>query len=270
MAKAQVNDIRIYYETHGEGEPLLLIYGLAGRGNGFKFQIPALSRHFRVIVFDNRGVGETDQPDEPYSIPQMAGDAAGLLDALDIESAHVFGISMGGMISQEFALRHPRRLKRLALGCTHSGIKHCAPSPQWVTELFKSLPGKPRAQVVRECVPFNYSKHTQETNTQLIEEMNELMVDNRQRARGYTNQINAVYDFDAHERLPQIAAPTLILTGTDDVLIPPANSRALHSRIPGSRLVEFENAAHLFFIERAEDVNRALIDFFSDGQPQSP
>ncbi len=263
MPKVRVNDINVYYEAHGEGEPLLLIYGLAGRGNGFKLQIPALSERFRTIIFDNRGAGETDQPEEPYSIAQMADDAAGLFDALGIQSAHVFGVSMGGMIAQELVLRHPHRVKKLALGCTHSGIKHCAPSPQWVTDIFKTLPGKPRPQVVRDCVPFNYSPHTQEHNRQLIEEMFALMVDNRQRAHAYTNQINAVYAFDAYDRLPQIAAPALVLTGADDVLIPPANSQALAARVPNARLIVFERAGHLFFIEQADEVNKTLLDFFS-------
>ena len=267
MPKAQVNDINIYYEVHGEGEPLLLIHGLASRGNGFKFQIPALSGRFRTIIFDNRGVGETDQPEEPYSIAQMADDALGLLDALGVESASVFGVSMGGMIAQELVLRRPQRVKKLALGCTHSGIKHCAPSPQWVTDIFKSLPGKPRQQVVRECVPFNYSPHTREDNPQLIEEMLPLMADNRQRGYAYANQIKAIYTFDAHDRLPQITAPTLILTGADDVLIPPANSQTLAARIPDARLIEFEQAGHLFFIEKAGAVNRSLLDFFSEQGP---
>ncbi len=263
MPKAKTNDINIYYEVHGEGESLLLIYGLAGRGDGFVKQIPALSQRFRVITFDNRGVGETDQPEEPYSIAQMADDAAGLLDALGLESAHVFGVSMGGMIAQELVLRHPHRVRKLALGCAHSGIKHCEPSPQWVTDIFKSLPGKPREQVVRECVPFNYSPHTQRNNQRLIEEMFPLMVDNRQRGYAYQNQINAIYAFDANDRLPQITALTLILTGVDDVLIPPANSRSLAARIPNARLIEFEQAGHLFFIERANEVNEALLEFFS-------
>jgi len=264
MPQVKINDINLYYEVHGEGEPLLLIYGLAGRSAGFARQIPALSERFRVITFDNRGVGETDQPEEPYSIAQMADDAAGLLDALRLESAHVFGVSMGGMIAQELALRHPDRVKKLALGCTHSGIKHCTPSPQWVTDIFKSLPGKPRQQVVRECVAFNYSPYTQQNNPQLIEEMFPLMVDNRQRAHAYQNQINAIWAFDAYDRLPQITAYTLILTGADDVLIPPANSRALAARIPNARLIEFDQAGHLFFIEKADEVNEELIKFFAE------
>ncbi len=262
MPKIRLNDINLHYECHGNGEPLLLIYGLAGRGNGWKFQIEALSPHYQVISFDNRGVGESDQPDEAYSLGQMADDAAGLLDALGIESAFVFGISMGGMIAQEFALRHPARVRKLVLGCTHCGVKHCVPSPAWVTEIFKSLPGKPREQVVRDCTPINYSPHTQQYNPQLIESLIPLFVDNRQRLPAYLRQLGAVYAFDAFDRLPQLTAPTLVLTGADDVLIPPGNSNIIAERIPGARLIEFPDAGHLFFIERADDVNRALREFF--------
>ncbi len=263
MPKVQVNGINLYYEVQGEGEPLLLIYGLAGRGNGWKFQVDGLSPRFRTITFDNRGVGETDQPDQPYSIAQMADDAAALLDALKIESAFVFGISMGGMIAQEFALRHLGKVRKLALGCTHCGIKHCLPSPEWVTEIFKSLPGKSRERVVRDCIPINYSPFTQEHRPELIESLIPLFVDNRQSLQAYLRQLNAVYGFDAYDRLPEISAPTLVLTGTDDVLIPPGNSKIIADRIPNSRLIEFADAGHLFFIEKAEQVNETLSEFFT-------
>lgn len=263
MPTVQVNNIDLYYEIHGEGEPLLLIYGLAGRGDGFAHQIPALSERFRVITFDNRGVGETSQPEASFTIAQMADDAAGLLDALRIDSAHVFGISMGGMIAQELVLRHPHRVRRLALGCTHSGVRRCTPSPPWVTEIFKSLPGKSREQVVRDCVPFNFSPHTQAERREFIEAELPRMIANRQRAHSYTLQLKAIYGFDAFDRLPLIETPTLVLTGKDDVLIPPDNSRAIAARIPGARLIEFENAGHLFFLEQAEAVNAALIEFFT-------
>lgn len=262
MPKVQANGINLFYEVHGAGEPLLLIYGLAGRGNGWKFQIEALSSHYQVISFDNRGVGDTDQPDEAYSLGQMADDAAGLLYALGVESAFVFGISMGGMIAQEFALRHPARVRKLALGCTHCGIKHCVPSPAWVTEIFKSLPGKSREQVVRDCTPINYSPHTQQHNPQLIESLVPLFVDNRQRLPAYLRQLSAIYAFDTYDRLPQLSAPTLVLTGADDVLVPPGNSGIIAERIPGARLIEFPDAGHLFFIEKADDVNRTLREFF--------
>ncbi|MBK6797278.1 MAG: alpha/beta fold hydrolase [Acidobacteria bacterium] len=262
MPKTKVNDINIYYETQGQGDPVLLIYGLAGRGNGFIKQVPELSAGYQTIIFDNRGVGETDQPDEPFSIAQIADDAAGLLDHLGIDSAHVFGISMGGMIAQEFALRHPNRTRKLVLGCTHCGIKHCIPSPPWVAEIFKALVGKPREQIVRECVPFNYSEYTQKNDRQLIESMNQLMIPNLQQAYSYKLQLKAVYEFDTFERLPSLKMPVLLLTGKEDVLIPPENSRIIADRIPGSRLIEFDQAGHLFFIEKADEVNRTLLDFF--------
>ena len=262
MPIIQVNGINLFYETHGTGEPLLLIYGLAGRGNNWKFQIEALSPRFQIITFDNRGVGETDQPEEAFSLADIADDAAELLDHLGIASANVFGISMGGMIAQELALRHPGRVRKLALGCTHPGIKHCLPSPGWVTEIFKSLPGKPREQVVRECTPINYSPFTQEHRSELIESLVPLFVDNRQRAHGYAGQLNAIWEFNAFDRLPQLAMPTLVMTGTDDVLVVPGNSKIIAERIPKVRLIEFPEAGHLFFIEKADDVNQELLEFF--------
>jgi pimeloyl-ACP methyl ester carboxylesterase len=262
MPKIQINDLSMYYEIAGDGPPVLLIYGLAGRGNGFLHQIPVLAKDYQVISFDNRGVGETDQPESVYSIPQMADDAAGLLDALGIESAYVFGVSMGGMIAQELVLRHPPRVRKLVLGCTHSGRKHCTPSPQWVTDIFKSLPGKPRAQVVSECVPFNYSPSTQKHYPEIIESLYESSLKNLQRGYAYANQLSAVYNFDSYDRLPEIKTPTLVLTGTDDVLIPPENSRDIVKRIHGAKLIEFEHAGHLFFAECAEAVNQALLEFF--------
>ena len=262
MANIQVNGINLFYEIHGEGEPLLLIYGLAGRGNNWKFQIEALSSRFQIITFDNRGVGETDQPEEAFSLADIADDAAELLDHLGIASANVFGISMGGMIAQELALRHPGKVRKLALGCTHPGIKHCLPSPGWVTEIFKSLPGKPREQVVRECTPINYSPFTQEHRSELIESLVPLFVDNRQRAHGYAGQLKAIWSFNAFDRLSQLAMPTLVMTGTDDVLVVPGNSKIIAERIPNARLIEFPEAGHLFFIEKADDVNQELLEFF--------
>lgn len=265
MPKIQTDGINLFYEIQGAGEPLLLIYGLAGRGNGWKFQVEGLSSQFQVITFDNRGVGETDQPETAFSLGDIADDATALLDHLGIASAYVFGISMGGMIAQEFSLRHPKQVRKLALGCTHPGIKHCVPSPAWVTEIFRSLPGKPREQVVRECTPINYSPFTQQYRPELIESLVPLFVDNRQRAHGYAGQLNAIWAFDAFDRLPQLAMPTLVMTGTDDVLVVPANSKIIAERIPNARLIEFPEAGHLFFIEKADEVNQVLLEFLVGG-----
>lgn len=264
MPKARVNDINIYYEVHGTGEPLVLISGLAARGESFSYQLPALAEHFQTIIFDNRGVGETDQPRQAYSLAQMADDTAGLLNALNIASAHVYGVSMGGMIAQELILKHPRRVGKLALGCTHSGIKHCIPSPQWVRDIFRNAKGKTREQLVRECIPVNFAPHTIENNPTLVETVVQRMINNKQQDYAYYLQLDAVYGFEAYDRLPEIKAPTLVLTGTEDVLIPPENSRLLVERIPDARLIEFDETGHLFFIEKANQVNQALISFFKN------
>jgi pimeloyl-ACP methyl ester carboxylesterase len=192
----------------------------------------------------------------------MADDAIGLLDHLGIPSAHVFGISMGGMIAQELVLRYSARVRRLALGCTHSGISHCVPSPAWVTDIFRNVKGKPREQVVRECIPANFAARTRETNPELVEAVVARMIANKQQEYAYLQQLAAAYQFEAYDRLPEITAPVLVLTGKEDVLIPPGNSLILARRIPGARLVEFEAAGHLFFIEKADEVNQALLDFF--------
>src|SRR5574341_2228297 len=121
MARTHVNGIDMYYEVHGSGEPLVLIMGLGANTTAWYRQIPVFSREYQVIVFDNRGAGRSDKPNEPYSMGQMADDAHGLMDALGVESAHVFGMSLGGMIAQELVLRYPERVRNLVLGGTMSG-----------------------------------------------------------------------------------------------------------------------------------------------------
>ena len=128
MPHLKSNGINLYYEEHGSGEPLILIMGFTVSSIGWHWNVPSFAQDFRTIVFDNRGVGQSDKPDIPYSMPMFADDTAGLLDGLGIDQAHVFGISMGGMIAQEFALRHPQRVKTLILGCTNCGGPHTLPS----------------------------------------------------------------------------------------------------------------------------------------------
>jgi len=254
--------LNTYYELHGEGEPLLLIRGLGSTCDGFKAQVEGLSPYFRVISFDNRCVGRTEQPQQPFTIADMADDTAALLDSLDVASAHVFGVSLGGMVAQELALRHPARVRRLALACTHAGPRTAARSPEWAVRLFNESRDMPRANALRHSIPLLFAKKTIDERPELVEETLAVMANNNQPKSSYLLQLGAVMQHETADRLQQISHPTLVLTGTEDTLVDPGNSRLIASRIPGARLLEFEDTGHVFFTEKAAEVNRALIDFF--------
>jgi 3-oxoadipate enol-lactonase len=139
----KANGINIYYESHGEGEPLFLIAGLGATHHLWELQVPSFARWYRVVAFDNRGSGETDKPTEPYSIAFFADDTAALMDALGIPMAHVYGQSMGGLIAQEFALRHAQRLHGLVLGCTTFGGPNSVPPSPQAAALLSGMPNLP-------------------------------------------------------------------------------------------------------------------------------
>lgn len=264
MPTVKVNDISIYYETHGEGEPLVLVMGLGGPLEWWFLQIPEFSRHYRVIAFDNRGSGRSDKPDIPYTMEMMANDLAGLLDALGISSAHIFGISMGGMIAQHFALLYPHRVKTLILGATTPGGSHAvSPDAESMKVLFdlermQSLSPEER---FREMLPFIFSQDFIHRNQSVMREIAVRMSQHITPPHGYMRQAQAIMGHDTYDRLPEIKAPTLVIAAEEDRIVPVENSRIIASRIPGAELVLFPKAGHGFNIELAEEVNRAVLDF---------
>lgn len=262
MPHVQANGINIYYERAGTGDPLLLIRGLGSTCEGFREQIIGLAPHFQVVAFDNRCVGRSDQPQEPFTIADMADDTAALLDALGVPSAYVFGVSLGGMIAQELALRHPQKVRKLVLGCTHAGPRTAIKSPEWAIRIFNESRDMPRAEALRHSIPILFSKKTVEQQPDLVEAALRVMENNNQPKSSYLAQLGAVMKHDTFDRLPSITQPTLIMTGTEDTLIDSRNSKLLADRIPAARLLEFEETGHVFFTEKPGDVNHALITFF--------
>ena len=275
MSTARINDIEVYYEEQGQGDPLLLIMGLAADSLAWMFQMPDFSKHFRTVVFDNRGVGRSSKPAGPYSITQMADDAAGVLDALDIRRAHVVGVSMGGMIAQELALRHPERVRGLVLACTYA-----RPDAAIERQLETSLGvfGGSRAadgsiQVdISKLDPMMFFQHLLPTvfNTQFImTELPKVMevfsgaLQNGFSMDAIMSQVVATQAHDTVERLGRINAPTLVLTGDADLLIPSTCSDLLAARIPGAKLTKIPGGSHGFNFETPDVFNKAVLEFLA-------
>ena len=264
MSTAKVGDINIYYEVHGKGELLVLIYGYAGHSGLWFRQIPILSKKYRVIAFDNRGVGRSDKPYIPCTMGMMAGDIAGLLDMIGIDTAHIFGISMGGMIAQHFALNYPQRVISLILGCTNCGGVHSIqPKPESIAALFdfERLKKMTPEEVTRQAMPFCFSQEFIEKNPDIVEKRVAKSLEYLTPAHGATRQAAAIMGHDTYELLPKIELPTLVIAGDNDRLVPVENSRILASRIPKAELVIIKGAGHEFFIEDAEESNKIVLDF---------
>jgi len=260
MPTVRVNEANLFYVEHGTGEAVILLPGLGGDHFLWHRQIPALASHFRVLALDNRGAGQSDAPDVPYSIEQMADDVAGLLDALGIARAHLIGASMGGFIVQMFALRHPHRLHRLILCCTSFGGPNVAPMPSESLAVFTQRTGDPETDLRRGWAVSVTERFLRE-HPEALEEYVAWRVAHPQPLHAYQRQLAAAMAFNLAARVHEIRAPTLIAHGVEDRVVPVENARRLHARIPHSRLVLFPEAGHLFFIEQAEAFNPVAIAF---------
>jgi pimeloyl-ACP methyl ester carboxylesterase len=260
MPNQRVGDLDIYYEIHGSGaHTLVTIRGLGSNLTAWYEQTPEFARHFRTIVFDNRGAGRTGKPDAPYSLHQMAADTAGLMDALGVKRAALLGISMGGMIAQEFALAYPDRLACLILGCTHFGGRATTPAaPEIVAAVVAGESANSEQQMLQLQAVF--ADDTIRGRRDVVEKHQQMRNLHPIPPFAFMRQIQAITQFDASERLGSIRIPTLVLTGRDDRLVPPANSRMIAERIPGAVLKELPGG-HLFFTEHPELFNPLVIEF---------
>ena len=241
--------MRLYWEATGDGPPVLLIMGLGMNATGWWRTIPALAG-FRVLSFDNRGVGRSERAPGPYTVAEMADDAVTVLDEAGVEAAHVYGISLGGMIAQEVALRHPDRVRALVLGATTAGGDDWVPASDDVVAFVRLRAQMTAEHEVWASVPINYSPRTRVDAAQRIAEDVERRLRYPVEAEYYSAQLAAANGHDA--RVGDIRAPTLVVHGEEDVLIPPENGRRLAAAIPGAELSLWPGAAHLYFTDEPE------------------
>jgi pimeloyl-ACP methyl ester carboxylesterase len=260
MAHADVNGIRLHFEEWGRGTPVLIIPGIPAVVSDCAGLAEGLADRFRVVAFDNRGSGQSTKPDEPYSIGGFAADATGLLDTLGIGRAHVVGFSMGGMIAQELAIAAPDRLIGLVLACTHAGLKHATPPSPAAAEAFR-LDARSWAERMRVLAPFAFSPGYARRHPEAFETFVEKKSRDEQPDFAYRRQLAASVRHDTLARLCRITVPTLVITGSDDAVVPAANSRLLADRIPDARLVVVPGAGHLFFAERPTEAVDAIKAF---------
>lgn len=258
MSFASNGSVRLFWRETGKGEPLLLIMGL-GYSSGMWLHVErGLARNFRVILFDNRGIGKSTAPTGPYLIPTMAEDAVAVMDAAGIGSAFVFGLSMGGFIAQELALRHPERVRALVLGATACGGSHAVRAKQEVQDTLMTRARLPAEQSVRVMFPYIYDASTPE---QRIEADLAVRLSDFPDPDVYLGQLEGINLWQSCDRLHHIASPTLILHGEHDELVPPANAGILAEHIKGSRLCVIPNASHVLTTDAPDQTVQLIMEF---------
>lgn len=266
MPITKANGIDLYYEIHGEGEPLLLIMGLSLNSKSWFRTLPALSEHFKVIIFDNRGTGLSSKPETPYSIELMAEDASAVLDAAGVESAHVYGISMGGMIAQRLALKHPERVRSLVLGCTTSGGENHVQPGADVSMLMLSRASSTATpeEMAWATAPILYSQAFLENQRDRVAEDIQKRIEIPILPYAYMLQLQACLTHDTYNEIEQINVPTLVIHGDEDKLVPYDNGVTLAQKIPNAQFLTVPGAGHIYPTEAMDLVNKKVIEFLKN------
>ena len=251
MPYAIRNGVRLYWEEHGRGEPFFLVMGLSFTLDMWYRITPLLSRNYRVIIFDNRGVGRSDIPKGPYSIGTMTEDAMAVLDAAGVhEPALLLGASMGGMIAQEMALRYPARFRSLILGCTTCDPLYRGSWPKWRHSpgfwQWLRLKGEARERAMTRLL------YSETTPLERIEEDIRVRATRQPPVRVVLNQLAGILAWSSYGRLPNLRIPTLIAHGEHDHILPPANGRLIARRIPGSEFVLLPDSGHMIVTDQPE------------------
>jgi len=265
MPKIKTNGIELYYEISGAGKSLVLISGLGYTLWQWYRMVPYLAEHFRVITFDNRGVGQSDQPAGPYSAQQLAADTVGLLNELGIEKASILGHSMGGFVAQAIALDYPRTVENLILCSTNFGGPNHIPITEEAMKVLSDVSSDALTRF-RNGLVVSTAPDWAEKHPDIIQQWVAWRLANPIEPAAYQAQfaigLGLLSESAAFEsRLPQLDIPTLILFGSDDKVVPPENAALLSGKIASSKVVLFPNAGHFFPIEIPETASQAVIEF---------
>lgn len=265
MPYVHTNGVNLYYELHGNGEPLVLIPGLGYGGWMWHKMIPGLAEHFQVISIDNRGVELSDKPPGPYTAQMLAADVVGMLDDFGLARAHIMGHSMGGFIAQALALDYPERVYKLVLSATNFGGPRHVPIAPEAMAVLTDLSGDPlerlRRGIVVSCAP-----GFTEANPEFVEQWVSYRVAHPIDPAGYQAQLAIGLGLLATEtsfehKLERVTAPTLILFGAEDKVVPKENATLLAAKIPDARVDILPRVGHFFPFEAPEAANAAVVRF---------
>jgi len=268
MPKIDANGIDLYYETTGSGDPLVLIAGLGYGLWLWHKMIPGLAEHFQVIAFDNRGAGQTDKPDGPYDVLMMTADTAGLMDGLGIRATAVVGHSMGGFIAQQLALSRPDLVGKLILSATNFGGPRHLPVTAQAMAVIMDRSGDP-VDVIKRGIAVACAPGFSEAHPQVADELIAYRLGNPVPLAQYQAQTAVGLGLLSEEacfehKLQNVQAPTLILFGEHDQVVPPGNTELLANKLPDARIKTLPNTGHMFPVEDPDAAVAALLDFLQD------
>jgi 3-oxoadipate enol-lactonase len=263
MPHIEANGQRLYYETHGDGEPLVCVMGLAANTLAWALQVKAFAERHKTVIFDNRDVGQSSMAEDQYEIRDMAGDTLALADVLGLDSFHLLGYSMGGAISQELALAAPERVRTLTLAVTFAGTGNWGRtlSQVWGARRQRS----PREEHIDELMLLTLSEDffENEEQTKYVREMM-LAEPNPQPPEAFARQLEASRRHEARDRLGSLSLPVHVIGGEYDILVPIWKQREMAALIPNAKLTEIERCPHGANIERAPEFNNHVLDFIAE------
>lgn len=267
MPKVRVKDIEMYYEVHGKGTPLVHIGGLAGDARAWTRQIEYLAKYFQVLCFDNRGTGRTSCPDMAYSTRMFAEDTVGLMDALGIGRAHLYGISMGGCIVQEMAINHPGRVLSLVINGSFAKFDRCgARITENIMNVYRS---QGAAEAARHMTIACYTPRYFNSHKDEMDAKEKALGDAERPAHAFIHSALAILEHDTRARIGEIKAPTLVNCGDTDPWCSPGCSEEIARLIPGARLKLYPNSSHFFLNEHFDRAMADIVGFLSAVERQA-